>query len=209
MENLIWVQWDLSNKFYISNGLRNLATRNLATPKFTTLNFTKMKTKKVESNPFKFGRVVDEEAFCNRKEEIATLKSYINDSNSVWLYSPRRYGKTSLVKKVFSELEDVKTLFFDFYNVNTIDDFSKRYAKLVAAELFDWKQNLKELTVKLADNFKGLRPSIMLDETGSPTFSLQTEKAESQIDVETILNVPNESCKRTGQRLCIAFDEFQ
>lgn len=160
-------------------------------------------------NPFKFGRVVDDQSFCNRRNEITELKKYIRDSHSVWLYSPRRYGKTSLVKKVFNELSDVETIYFDLYNVNTVDDFCKKYAKLIAAELFDWKLNLKTLAGNLTDQFKGLKPSIVFDETGSPTFSLQAEKIASQLDVETVLNIPNTISQKNSIKICIAFDEFQ
>ena len=160
-------------------------------------------------NPFTFGKVVEEQSFCNRKKETVELKKYIHDSHSVWLYSPRRYGKTSLVKKVFNELSDIKTLYFDFYNVTTVDDFCKKYAKLIATELFDWKQNFKTLTSSLAEQFRGLKPSIVFDETGLPTFSLQVDKIESQLDVETVLNIPYEIAKRNKKKICIAFDEFQ
>jgi len=161
------------------------------------------------NNPFKYGSVVDKDAFCNRKEEIDQLKSYIYDSHSVWLYSPRRYGKTSLIKKVFHDMHDVKTIYVDLYNIKNTNDFCKRYAKLIANELFDWKDNVKLLSEQFMQNFKGLKPSIVFDENGNPSFSLQIEKIDKQADVETILEIPNEIGKKNGQKICIAFDEFQ
>lgn len=161
------------------------------------------------NNPFKFGRVVEAEAFCNRKKEIEQLKLYLRNSTSVWLYSPRRYGKTSLVKKVFNEIEDVRTIYLDLYNVKSVDDFCKRYAKLIANELFDWKDNIRNLSEKFVQSFKGLKTSVVFDEKGSPSFSLQSEKIDKQVDVETILEIPNEISKKSGQKICIAFDEFQ
>ncbi|MDA3928827.1 MAG: ATP-binding protein [Prolixibacteraceae bacterium] len=163
----------------------------------------------MSSNPFKFGKVVRDDSFCNRIAEMKDLHNYINDGISVWLYSPRRFGKTSLVKKVFNDLEEVKTIYIDLYNITSMDDFAKRYARLLALELFDWKENIKELSKKLAANFKGLQPSVTFDEKGTPSFSIQANKVESQVDIETILNIPNEIGKRTGQKICVAFDEFQ
>lgn len=160
-------------------------------------------------NPFKFGSVVTDAEFCNRKNEISQLKAYIKDSNSVWLYSPRRFGKTSLVKKVFSELQGVKTLYLDLYNVKSVDDFCKRYAKLIAHELFNWKDNLKVLSDNFSNSFKGLKPSVTFDESGNPSFSLQAERIDKQADVETILNIPNKIKKKSTPKICIAFDEFQ
>ena len=168
-----------------------------------------MQKRQKHNNPFKYGSVVDKEAFCNRNEEIVQLKSYISNSHSVWLYSPRRYGKTSLIKKVFNDINDVKTIYVDLYNVRNTDDFCKRYAKLIADELFDWKDSVKRLSEQFMKSFKGLKPSMVFDEKGNPSFSLQIDKIEKQADVGTILEIPNEVGKKNGQKICIAFDEFQ
>lgn len=162
-----------------------------------------------KDNPFRYGSIVDNENFCNRKEEISRLKTYIQSSQSLWLYSPRRFGKTSLIKKVFEETKSVKCLYLDLYNVKSIDDFCKRYAQLIANELFEWKDNLRSLSEKFIKNFKGLKPSVVFDESGNPSFSLQLESISQQTDVETILEIPNKICEKSGQKLCIAFDEFQ
>ncbi|NOZ47939.1 MAG: hypothetical protein GXO79_14345 [Chlorobi bacterium] len=45
-------------------------------------------------NPFVFGRIVDNDEFCNRKEELKLLENYISNSYSVWLFAPRKYGKS-------------------------------------------------------------------------------------------------------------------
>ena len=63
-----------------------------------------VKNKEIKTaNPFQYGVVIDDKAFCNRKDEIAYLKTQIKNGYSTWLFSPRRFGKTSLVEKVFRE----------------------------------------------------------------------------------------------------------
>ena len=160
-------------------------------------------------NPFQFGTIVKGEDFCNREVELSTLKSYIKDGYSVWLYSPRRYGKSSLIQKTFSEIEDVKTIYFDLYNVKSLDDFCKKYASLLATNLFSWKQEIKKLTNKFSKYFQNLHPIVSFDETGMPSFSLKVEEISQQIDVETILNIPQQISNETDKPICIAFDEFQ
>lgn len=160
-------------------------------------------------NPFQFGTIVKGEDFCNREEELSTLKSYIKDGYSVWLYSPRRYGKSSLIQKAFSEIEDVKTIYFDLYNVKSLDDFCKKYATLLATNLFSWKQEIKKLTNKFSKYFQNLQPIVSFDETGRPSFSLNVDEISQQIDVETILNIPQQISNKTNKPICIAFDEFQ
>lgn len=160
-------------------------------------------------NPFQFGTVVRGENFCNREEELSSLKSYIKDGYSVWLYSPRRYGKSSLIQKAFSEVEGIKTIYFDLYNVKSLDDFSKKYAALIAKNLFSWKQEIKKLTNKFSHYFKNLSPVVSFDQSGSPSFTLNVAQIAQQGDVETILNIPQQISSETGQPICIAFDEFQ
>jgi AAA+ ATPase superfamily predicted ATPase len=160
-------------------------------------------------NPFQYGTIVQGEAFCNRKEEIKQLKTFIDDSYSVWLYSPRRYGKSSLVHKVFAETREVKTIYFDLYNVKSLDDFCRKYAALLAANLFSWKQELKKLAVKFSQYFQNLNPVVNIDQNGIPTFTLSVEKIKEQLDVEVILNIPLKISEDTGTPICIAFDEFQ
>ena len=159
--------------------------------------------------PFQFGTIVRGENFCNREEELSSLKSYIKDGYSVWLYSPRRYGKSSLIQKVFAEVEGVETIYFDLYNVKSLDDFSKKYAALIAKNLFSWKQEIKKLTKKLSQSFKNLSPVVSFDHAGAPSFTLNVGEIAQQVDVETILNIPQQVSAEIGQPICIAFDEFQ
>lgn len=173
--------------------------------KFNHKNINSMKKK----NPFRFGKIVRDDNFCNRKKEIKALKQYIRDGYSVWLYSPRRYGKSSLIYKVFDELTDTKVIYFDFYNVQSVDNFCRKYSKLLAKELFDWKQNIKTLTKNLAEYFRNLYPKVSFDETGTPSFSLEIKQIEEQSDVEQILNIPEIIARKNNQFICIAFDEFQ
>jgi AAA+ ATPase superfamily predicted ATPase len=165
--------------------------------------------KKQRSNPFQFGVVVDDRAFCNRAGEISFLKSQIKNGYSTWLFSPRRFGKTSLVEKVFREINDTTCLYVDLYNIRSVDDFCRKYSKVLAEQLFNWKDDIRKLTHKLANAFKGLSPAVSFGESGNPSFSLNIQRVEDQKDIETILDVPGEISRRSKKRICIAFDEFQ
>ena len=166
-----------------------------------------MKTK--STNPFQYGVVIDDTAFCNRKEEIAYLKNQINNGYSTWLFSPRRFGKTSLVEKVFRELNETVCIYIDLYNIKSKDDFCRKYSKVIAKGLFNWKDDIKRLTKSLSESFHQLSPTVSFDEFGNPGFSLNVQKVEKQEDIETILEIPNQISRRFSKRICIAFDEFQ
>ena len=54
-------------------------------------------------NPFYFGNEVHNDEFCNRINELRELKNDIDNGLNVLLYAPRRFGKTSLLKKLQEE----------------------------------------------------------------------------------------------------------
>jgi predicted AAA+ superfamily ATPase len=56
-------------------------------------------------NPFTLKEIPDGSAFCDRKKELKDLTGFASAGENVLLYSPRRYGKTSLVGKLQGHLE--------------------------------------------------------------------------------------------------------
>ena len=46
-------------------------------------------------NPFEYGGVVSGEAFCNREQELGDLLRAIENAEKLFVFSERRYGKTS------------------------------------------------------------------------------------------------------------------
>lgn len=160
-------------------------------------------------NPFKYGEVVSGDNFCNREQELKEIKRAITNGYSFWMYSPRRFGKTSLVLKAFETLreKDIITIYFDFYNVLNADDFARKYSQVLVKNLFSWKMGVEKLTRKVAEYFKGLYPKFSIDALGNSTLSFETQNIEHQSEIETILNVPEKIAG--NKKICIAFDEFQ
>ena len=50
-------------------------------------------------NPFIYGEAVSGRAFWNRHKEVKELLRDIQNGQNVIIFSPRRYGKTSLIKR--------------------------------------------------------------------------------------------------------------
>ncbi|MBN2669181.1 MAG: ATP-binding protein [Bacteroidales bacterium] len=163
----------------------------------------------VSKNPFVFGKIVDEDHFCNRVQEMHDLQQNVHNGYSTWLFAPRRYGKSSLIKQVFKRTSDVKTIYFDLYNIETIDDFARKYSNVLSKELFNWKDDIKSLTSSIKSYFENLSPQISFDENALPTLSLQKQQLNKQSDLETILSIPEKIAQQKNISICIAFDEFQ
>ncbi len=82
------------------------------------------------SNPFKFGSVVDEPFFTDRKTELIQIKKALSSHNHVIIMSPRRYGKTSLVLKTVRSINR-PYIFLDLQLVTDATDFATQLLKRI------------------------------------------------------------------------------
>lgn len=80
------------------------------------------------TNPFKFGTIVDGEYFTDRREELKLIQLYVSGPNHVILISPRRFGKTSLVKKALISLGR-PYVFVNLQSVVSVTDFAASIIK--------------------------------------------------------------------------------
>jgi AAA+ ATPase superfamily predicted ATPase len=55
-------------------------------------------------NPFQYGGVVRGDGFCNRKKEVEDLLRAMENAEKLFVYSERRFGKTSLVRFALDKL---------------------------------------------------------------------------------------------------------
>lgn len=82
------------------------------------------------TNPFKFGSVVEDAFFTNRKKELEFVARTINSNNHLIIISPRRFGKTSLIKKAISETNR-KVVYLDVQLTNSVQDFAAQILKRI------------------------------------------------------------------------------
>lgn len=54
--------------------------------------------------PFEYGSIAEKENFIDREEDRKQLKAFLSNGINVMLVSPRRWGKSSLVKAAMEEL---------------------------------------------------------------------------------------------------------
>lgn len=172
-----------------------------------------MKKQPSPVNPFLFGKPVGGANFCNRREELAALKALYESSNSGWLYSPRRYGKTSLIRESFAQLDDdsISTAYVDFMPVSAGQDVADIYmrgiAPMIAALLGNMSRALKELR-QMVTSFV---PALTVDEEGRPlvTMAGQSRRGDSPLVLEDVLQLPEKLAAKRKRRVVIAIDEFQ
>ena len=157
--------------------------------------------------PFKFGEIVTGEHFTNREDEIDKLRNNFVSLQNTIIISPRRYGKSSLVKEAAQRfIRKEKGYIFCFLDLMYVYSEEEFYNQL-ATKILKATSNKVEEFLQLARNvIKGARVTINTG-SGEPSLELGVNYIKDNID--TILNLPQEIARRKKKKIIICIDEFQ
>ncbi len=164
-------------------------------------------------NPFVYGEIVGAGAFADRDEESLRLRDDLRAGQKIFLISPRRYGKSSLVRRVLDGLarERLLTVSVTVAASSSYVGFLEAYARaLVSADT-----PASRLRAWAGDLLRAARPEIRFDTT-EPTaagFSLsfpavRTARDTSRLAAD-VFALPARIAAERGKRMAIALDEFQ
>jgi len=165
------------------------------------------------SNPFVYGEVVTAAAFADRDEERARLTRDLGEGQKVFLISPRRYGKSSLIRGVMKALaaDGVLTVEVTVAASSSYVGFLEAYARA----LFAAETQVGSLRRLVSELLKGVRPELRFDapSAGQPRFSLTFPTVRSARDASRLASevfaLPGRIAETRRQRIAIALDEFQ
>ncbi len=162
---------------------------------------------KTLANPFIYQGYESPAYFCDRRTETQTLLSHLKNGRNVTLISPRRIGKTGLIKNTFFHLKeeekDAVCLYLDIFATKNLNDFVEQLGVMVINDIVRKNASFIEKTIAF---FSGLRPVLSMDPlTGEPSVSITVEPTQEDITIRSIFNYLNES----GKEVYIAIDEFQ
>ncbi len=159
-------------------------------------------------NPFVYGKEVSKENFCNRISEIKELLRDIGNSQNVMIFSQRRFGKTSLIKRVFEDLDlsQIIPIYVDLYPVLSEEDFIRIYAKALSRTV---TKDLADKIKDLSSVFKRIRPTYSVDQTGQVSFSIDIKNEDIIPAIEDVLEGLNRYTKKEKKKAVVCFDEFQ
>lgn len=152
-------------------------------------------------NPFKSGSLVDAQYFTDRVKELDYIVQFLQSENHLVLISPRRFGKSSLVKKAVEHTRHP----YIWLNMQSVLNKEDLAAKLLKAIINRYKFEKVKYFIR---NFR-IIPSVninpMTDEV-SVSFQPSADTGITAIeDVMAILQKVSEP----GNRLIVVFDEFQ
>ncbi|MCM1530747.1 MAG: ATPase [Bacteroides sp.] len=158
-------------------------------------------------NPFIVAGKIEPEYFCDRITESARLIKSITNGNNMVVISPRRMGKTGLIRFCYDKPEIAKgyyTFFIDILHTSSLREFTY----LLGREIYE---TLRPRSRKMADLFirtlKSLSGQFGFDPfSGTPTFNVELGDIERpEYTLEEIFRY-----LAAADKPCIvAIDEFQ
>lgn len=159
------------------------------------------------NNPFIVGKYLSDEYFCDRKTETDFLRKQIENGRNVALISPRRIGKSGLIRHFFNQadiLEKYHVFFVDIYATNSFAEFVYSFGKEIYEQLKPQSTIWKE---KFFQTISSFRMGFKLDPmTGAPGLDLGLGDIQApQTSLDEIFSYIDEADKPC----IIAIDEFQ
>ena len=165
------------------------------------------------NNPFVYGEVVPASAFVDRETELDRLTGDLRAGQKIFLISPRRYGKSSLVRQALGAVSRGGALTAEI----TVSSFSSYVSFLegYAQTLLAVETRLDRAASWLREMIKGIRAEIRVepDPAGKRQLSVAFPSIRSDRDVSRLAHevfaLPGRIAEARRRPMAIALDEFQ
>ncbi|MEQ1757733.1 MAG: hypothetical protein ABL986_05400 [Vicinamibacterales bacterium] len=164
-------------------------------------------------NPFVYGEVVPGGAFVDRETELDRLVSDLTSAQKVFLISPRRYGKSSLIRRALAVLErrGMLTVEVTVSSYSSYVSFLEGYARALASVETRWERARSWLLGAITSTQPEMRYEP--DEGGVGRFSVAFPAVTSSRDINRLANevfaLPGRLASERKRTVVVALDEFQ
>lgn len=160
-------------------------------------------SEKSELNPFNFSKPASADELIDRDQDLQLLLRLAEANDNSRLTAPRRYGKTTLLKRVRAGAEDLgmNTVYVNFYGLLSVTEAADRIEDAYRKSLHGAVRNL---AVGIIRTF---RPTAKIPKAG---ISLEpTIETEIGRRLAWLLDLPVKIKEKTGDPTLVVFDEFQ
>ena len=164
-------------------------------------------------NPFVYGEVVPTGAFIDRVVELDRLVGDLAAGQKVFLISPRRYGKSSLIRQALAAVARRGALTVDV----TVSSFSsyvaflEGYARALIAAETRWDRARAWLKEAIRSARTEIRYTPGESPLGSLTVSFPSVKSERDVSrlAQDVFALPGRLADVRRRKVVVALDEFQ
>jgi uncharacterized protein len=156
-------------------------------------------------NPFVYDRPLPPDELIDREDELALLLGLADAGQTARVSGPRRYGKTTLLRKLLAEADKrgMASVYVDFDRVVSLEGASER---IEAA----YRRHLQGPIRRTAANvIRTLRPRLGAGAGGVRGEIAPAVEQDARQVLERMLDLPVDIYKKHGTRTLVAFDEFQ
>ncbi len=153
----------------------------------------------MEQSPFHYHGPLEPEQVAGREELLRDLAERVMDRRLTALLGPRRYGKTSLLKRVAADLGDVgpEAVWIDLYGMTSVADLAGAVDRGLAAVTGP----LRRVLDTTADSL-----SIRLGFVGVELSRKRRDRPDSMLVLRSLLDVLVRTARRRD--ILVVFDEF-
>ena len=157
-------------------------------------------------NPFVYGETVSGDNFCDRALEMKELVSDIKNSQNVIIFSPRRYGKTSLIKQVLRKVkaQGILSFYVDLYPAINKGKFIEIYARAISAGI---SGGARQVVRKIKEYLPRIIPKVVMDDQ---SFHLEFEfdrTGSISPNIDDLLCAVNKEVERQNKSAFVVFDD--
>jgi hypothetical protein len=165
----------------------------------------------VTRNPFVYGEVVPAAAFINRVAELERLTGDLAAGQKVFLISPRRYGKSSLIRQALAAIgrRGALTVEVTVSSFSSYVAFLEGYARALAAA----ETKADRARSWLRDAISSTRVDVSPDAGAGAGARVAFPNARTDRDVsrlaEEVFALPARLAEARKRKVVVALDEFQ
>ena len=167
----------------------------------------------MDRNPFVYGEVVPSSAFVDRVAELERLVADLADGQKVFLISPRRYGKSSLIRQALAATarRGALTVEVTVSSFSSYVGFLEGYARALVAAETRWDRARTWLKEAIGSARTEIRYTPGEAPLGSLTVSFPSVKSERDVArlAQDVFALPGRLAETRRRKVVVALDEFQ
>lgn len=173
----------------------------------------------MQQNPFVYGEIVPAAAFVDRVDELDRLVGDLTAGQKVFLISPRRYGKSSLIRRALAAMarRGALTVEVTVSSFSSYVAFLEGYARALVAAETSWdhaRRWLSEMVrsaraeMRYAPEGSAARSALA---SRSPAVSFPGVRSDRDVSrlAHEVFALPARLAEARGRRVVVALDEFQ
>ena len=164
-------------------------------------------------NPFVYGEVVPASAFVDRVVELDRLIVDLAASQKIFLISPRRYGKSSLIRRALLAMakRGVLTVEVTVSSFSSYVGFLEGYSQALLAAETKWDRGRDWLRETIRSARPEVRYAPHVSSRGSLAVSFPGVKSDRDVSqlAPEVFALPARLAESRRRHVVVALDEFQ